>query len=371
MRKELYLGLMSGTSMDGVDAALVDFGESLPRLLAFHLEPIPQTLRDEMLTLCQEPVCSLDQIGKLDVEVAYLFAQAASSLLTKAGISPEEVIAIGSHGQTLRHRPTQQPPYTWQIGDPNIIAEQTGLTTVADFRRRDIAAGGEGAPLVPAFHAAYLRSSEETRAVVNIGGIANLTLLPKEADNPVIGFDSGPGNALLDSWIQQHLGVSQDQQGVWAKGGTIHDGLLDQCLSDPYFAMPPPKSTGREYFHIPWLRKQLETYATPLDPQSVQATMTALTAITIAQAVNPYHPARVLITGGGVHNDYLMSLLAQHLTPAQVQPVDDYGIHADWMEAMAFAWLAKETLAHRPGNLPGVTGSRHPCLLGGIYLGKY
>lgn len=363
---ELFIGLISGTSTDGVDSALVDFSTPAPRLLASRLHPYDPTLRRRLQHLAIDPDARLDLAIALDIEVAKAFAEAAQRLLEDAGVAASAVVAIGSHGQTVRHYTKGPRPSSVQLGDPNIIAEHSSITTVADFRRRDIAAGGEGAPLVPAFHAATLRSAAETRVALNIGGIANITLLPEAPNEPVIGFDTGPGNTLMDAWSQQHRRQPVDLDGAWAASGNVDEALLQRLLQDPYFAAPPPKSTGVDHFNLIWLEQRLEHGETAAD---VQATLCELTARSIGEAIERHaSPARrILVCGGGVHNQTLMKRLADQLNERTVANTADYGLDPDWVEAMAFAWLARETLAERTGNLPSVTGARGPRVLGGIY----
>ncbi|MDZ7661242.1 anhydro-N-acetylmuramic acid kinase [Thiohalophilus sp.] len=365
-----YIGLMSGTSMDGIDAALLDFSEH-PRLLAHHSQPLPDVLRQQLYQLQTPGQDELTTVMCLDVELGRLFAEAVRALLEKTGLSANQIAGIGSHGQTLRHYPDGPSPSTLQIGDPNLIAELTGITTVADLRRRDMAAGGQGAPLVPAFHAAMFRHTGRNRAILNIGGIANLTLLPAAADTPITGFDTGPGNGLMDAWIEQHQQQSYDRDGEWAASGHAHPGLLERLLHDPYFARTPPKSTGREYFNLNWLQAALEPFA-DLAPRDVQATLCELSARSIAEALQATLESveEVLICGGGIHNRTLYQRLEELLTPARLTSTAEAGLDPDWVEAAAFAWLARETLSGQPGNLPSVTGASHPVVLGGIYPGK-
>jgi anhydro-N-acetylmuramic acid kinase len=367
---QLFIGLMSGTSMDGVDAVLTDFSSEPPRLLATASRPLPAAMRQGLLALCSGGGADeLGQLAQLDVEVGRLFGQAAMAVLKQAGIAATEIAAIGSHGQTVRHRPDAQPPYTVQIGDPNTIAEHTGITTVADFRRRDMAAGGQGAPLVPAFHAAAFRSADEHRVVVNIGGIANITVLPADPQQPVTGFDTGPGNVLLDAWIWANRGLGHDAEGRWAATGQIDGQLLEAMLNDPFLRRKPPKSTGREHFNPSWLKNMLA--GRMLDPNDVQATLAEYTARTIALAVDEHAHAseRVLVCGGGAHNTDLMQRLQRCLPARAVQSTAAHGLEPDWVEAVAFAWLARQTLHRCAGNVAAVTGARHPVVLGGIYPG--
>ncbi|HWI24201.1 MAG TPA: anhydro-N-acetylmuramic acid kinase, partial [Lysobacter sp.] len=322
-------------------------------------------LRTRLVALGQGgDATSLDELGALDVQVARSFAEAAAALLRKAGIHHAQVCALGSHGQTVRHRPEATHPFTWQLGDGNVIAERTGITTVADFRRRDVAAGGHGAPLVPAFHAALLHDAHENRAVLNLGGIANFTLLP--ANGTVRGFDTGPANALLDAWCERHTGHAFDAGGAFAAQGRIDGGLLARLLGEPWFAQPPPKSSGREQFHLRWVEERLLGTESAED---VQATLLELTAATVADALIAQQPdtRRVLVCGGGVHNPVLLERIAARLPQMHVESTAAHGLDPDFVEAMAFAWLARETLAGRPGNLPAVTGARGPRVLGVVY----
>ena len=360
---------MSGTSMDAVDAVLVQFNGDKPRLIKHTSTPLPDSLREPLLALSRPGSNELDRLAQLDSAVARLFAKTVRSLLHKAGTTPQQIRAIGSHGQTVRHVPKGPEPYTVQLGNPNLLAELTDIVTVADFRRRDMAAGGQGAPLAPAFHAAFLRHSEEARVIVNIGGMANITVLPASPEHLVKGFDTGPGNVLLDAWAKCHLGIPLDQNGVWGGGGQILSDLLDHCLGDPYFDLPPPKSTGREYFNLEWLEQKLLTWGKPAAPQNVQATLIRLTADTVAADIQRYAPEtkRVLICGGGVHNPPLMAALQNRLDSVPVQSTADFQIDPDYVEAVGFAWLAKRTLEGLPGNLPEVTGARGLRILGGIY----
>ncbi|MBN8801256.1 MAG: anhydro-N-acetylmuramic acid kinase [Lysobacteraceae bacterium SCN 69-123] len=363
----LFLGLMSGTSADGIDAALVQFPvEGGCRFVHGHTFDWQVRTRDALVALGQgaEPA-SLDALGQLDAEVGIAFAAAANGLLERAGIARAQVRAIGSHGQTIRHRPTASPAFTWQIGDANRIAELTGITTVADFRRRDVAAGGHGAPLMPAFHLAMLGSSGEDRAVLNLGGIANLSLLAR--DGSLRGFDTGPANALLDGWCQRHLGTAFDADGAFAASGRVDEALLARLLDDAWFALPPPKSTGREQFHLDWVDARIG--GAPLAPADVQATLLELTATTVTGALLAHLPGvrRLLACGGGVRNTLLLRRIGARLPGVEVVSSAAYGLDPDYMEAMGFAWLARETLAGRPGNLPSVSGARGPRILGAIH----
>ena len=367
MPPSLYLGLISGTSADGIDAALVCFpaDDARPELRFGRTYPWDPALRARLIELGQQSAqLSLDAIAELDVRIGCAFADAALQALADSGTAAADVAAIGSHGQTLRHRPSGEFPYTLQLGDPNTIAERAGICTVADFRRRDVAAGGHGAPLLPALHAALLRSEDEDRAVLNLGGIANLTLLPRAGD--VRGFDTGPANGLMDAWCLRHRGEAFDRDGAFAAAGQVDDALLARLLDEPWFALPPPKSTGRDQFHLDWVDAKLHGDESP---QDVQATLLALSARSIAASLHATQPAtaRVIACGGGVHNRALMAALAAALPGCVVESSAAHGIDPDAVEAIGFAWLAHATLHGRPGNLPSVSGAKGPRVLGGIY----
>jgi anhydro-N-acetylmuramic acid kinase len=312
--------------------------------------------------------CTIDKIGQLDQWVGECFRDAAMTLLVQAGVNPSSIEAIGSHGQTLRHQPRAARPFTMQIGDANIIAAGTGITTVADFRRRDIAVGGEGAPLTPAFHQWLFSDTEKSRAILNIGGIANVTMLSLPT---VVGFDTGPGNTLLDGWIRASLDKPYDDSGNWARSGTVAESLLGEMLSDPYFELQPPKSTGFEYFNGAWVRSKMSSAGTTnISAADIQATLAELSARTIAKSILHISPdiREVLVCGGGIHNQDLMQRLTSYLVGTQVTSTDAFGLHPDWVEAAAFAWLAKRCLEGKPGNLPAVTGAERAEVLGAVYL---
>jgi anhydro-N-acetylmuramic acid kinase len=368
-----FIGLMSGTSLDAVDAVLIDLAEHRHDVLAHHSQPIPDHLRATMARLCQpggiegDPI---DQVGSVDREMGELLADTVTALLASAGVSADRITAIGSHGQTIRHRPPDGAtahPFTLQIGDPNCLTARTGITTVADFRRRDIALGGQGAPLVPPFHAAAFRHRDIDRAIVNVGGIANITLLPARGE--VSGFDVGPGNCLLDAWVKRHLGRPYDDAGAWAQAHSPDAKLLRALLQYPFFSRLPPKSTGREEFNLGWLDARLRAFPA-LEPGVVQATLLALTSTALTQALEKY-PAvsEVYLCGGGARNSALLADLSARLTPRTVATTAALGIDPLWVEAVAFAWLARETLQGRPGNLPAVTGASRATVLGAIYPG--
>jgi len=368
---ELYIGLLSGTSMDGIDAGLFEIGEHTCTTRSTLSFEYPQDLRAELQHASRQPgSCHVDMVGRLDNWVGDCFMQAAKQLLVQSGVDPASVRAIGSHGQTLRHLPRADRPFTLQIGDPNIIAAGTGLTTVADFRRRDLALGGEGAPLATAFHKWFLSDADEHRVVLNIGGIANITMLPPRSGT-VFGFDTGPGNTLLDAWIQSKKNLGFDSNGNWASSGHVSGDLLSALLADPYFRCPPPKSTGFEYFNLAWLQKGIAevTRLESIRDEDVQATLVELTAESVAAAIRQYAPGaeRVLACGGGVHNGLLMRRLKEHLPGAVVESTAGHGIEPEWVEAATFAWLAKRCLDRQPGNLPDVTGASAQTVLGGVY----
>lgn len=364
----LYVGLISGTSADGIDAALVRFDPDC-RVLAAATFPYPDDLRSRLLAVAQDPdgAISVDDFGVLDARVADCFARATLQLIADAGVKAAAVTAIGSHGQTIRHRPNGEWPFTLQIGDPSRIVEKTGITTVADFRRRDMAAGGQGAPLASAFHAAVMASPDEARAVLNIGGIANLTLM--QPGQPVLGFDCGPGNALMDAWVQRHHGQPYDADGTLAGHGAVDASLLARLMSEPYLRQPPPKSTGREQFHLAWLDRQLAEHGIAVGTADVLATLADFTAGSIHDALRRLLPdcRRVLVCGGGWKNRHLIQRIAALAPGIAVTSTQALGLDPDYIEAATFAWLARETLHGRPGNNADVTGAAGPRILGGIF----
>jgi anhydro-N-acetylmuramic acid kinase len=367
--REYFIGLMSGTSMDAIDAALVEFGTQNPVLRHRHSIPIPSGLRSRLIAVAQGENTTLEHISELDVRLGHLFADAVLALLQQSGTAVDKVRAIGSHGQTLYHRPTGRFATSIQIGDPNIIAERTGVTTVADLRRRDMAAGGQGAPLVPALHEAIFRLRDRNRVIVNIGGIANITILPANPLAEVRGFDTGPGNTLMDGWIKKQQRKNHDERGRWASSGEVDEDLLGNMLKDSYFRKAPPKSTGREYFNLAWLEQLLKRYKKRMLAKHVQATLCELTARTITAAIREYAPQsdEALVCGGGVHNLALMLRLQLLMDDIRVVSTEEFNTDPDFVEAIAFAWLAKQTLEGRPGNVPSVTGAARPVVLGGIY----
>ena len=360
-----YLGLMSGTSMDAIDAALVDFDASPLALVAVSATALDPALKHRIARVLDSPDrVALDELGQLDVGLAKGFAEAALTLLRDAGVQPKRVTAIGSHGQTLRHRPDLPTPFTWQIGDPNTLAEMTGITVVADFRRRDVAAGGQGAPLLPVFHDQVFRSEAEDRVIANLGGIANITILRR--GTTVTGFDTGPANRLLDAWVALHQGRDFDLDGAWAGTGRCDDALLQQLLDEPYVRMSPPKSTGRELFNMPWLEQKLGLIERR--PQDVQATLEQFTAVTVATAVRRHAPGAALyVCGGGAHNTGLLQAIAQLMAPNRVATTATLGLDPDYVEAVAFGWFARRTLEGLTSSAAGVTGAAGPRILGGVY----
>ena len=369
----LYVGLMSGTSVDAIDSALVRCSSNGVELLATHSHPIPPLTKERIAAISHAGPDEIERMGVLDRELGLLFATATTDLLASANTRPEQVRAIGSHGQTIRHRPPSGATgdaecFSLQIGDPNTIAEHTGITTVADFRRRDIAAGGEGAPLAPAFHAAAFAKPGVNRAIVNIGGIANATLL--EGLDLKAGFDTGPGNTLLDHWVMRHLGESFDCNGQWSAEGEVIPQLLERLLAHPYFGKSGPRSTGKEAFNLDWLDSCLEGSNTAA-PRAVQATLAEFTALSIARAItaSQVDVSEVYICGGGAHNTDLMRRLYHKLSPARLDTTAAIGMHPDWVEAATFAWLASQSLNRLSGNAPVVTGAAGPRVLGGVYPG--
>jgi len=364
MAGELFIGLMSGTSLDGVDAALVEFNEGQhPQVLNTHFVAYPAALRAEILALQHPTDNELESTALMGNKLARLYADAVNQMLHSAKLSPSTIVAIGCHGQTIRHRPDLG--FTMQIGNPALLAELTGITVVADFRSRDIAAGGQGAPLVPAFHKALFSHDKVNRAVINIGGIANITYLARTGET--FGFDSGPGNMLLDAWIKQHLNLDFDADGAWAGTGNVIDTLLSTMLADPYFSLTPPKSTGRDLFNDQWLNTHLINKNYP--PHDVARTLVALTAHSIHEALSQHCGVvdEVYLCGGGAKNSLLKRHLQVLLGDIALTITDDLGIGVDWAEAVAFAWLAKQCLNQQTANLPEVTGAKGARILGAVY----
>lgn len=371
MSDSLYVGLMSGTSIDAIDSAIVRCQGDKLSVLACREHPIPAATRKRIAALSHCGPNEIEQLGTLDRELGILFAQAVVTLLDEAGVAAQNIAAIGSHGQTIRHRPrsgghSPDQSFTLQIGDPNTIAEITGITTVADFRRRDIAAGGEGAPLAPGFHAAAFAREGSNRAIVNIGGIANASILA--GTTLVAGFDTGPGNTLLDNWVNRHRGERYDRAGAWAAEGEVDPALLSRMMQHPYLDKTGPRSTGKEAFNLKWLTSCYPAVES-MDAQSVQATLSQFTAMTIAQSLKrcELEISEVYICGGGAYNEDLMRRLHREITPIKLDTTSALGLDPDWVEAAAFAWLARQTLTGQAGNAALVTGAGGPRVLGGIY----
>ncbi len=367
MTQELYIGVMSGTSMDGIDTALVAFDGNQPSLIAHDEFSMPNSLKQRLLDVCIGQQTNLIEIGELDHLLGHLFADAVNQLLDKSGYKAEQIRAIGSHGQTVFHQPHGNTPFTMQIGDANIIAAKTGIDTIADFRRKDMALGGQGAPLVPAFHQTIFHSQDSSVVVLNIGGIANISII--RPDHKVLGYDTGPGNMLMDSWCLRHTANKYDKDAAFASRGNTSHELLKQLMSEPYLAQPAPKSTGRELFNLPWLDHQLSGFE--LSAEDVQRTLCEYTVQTIVNEVEHYafgaHP-ELLVCGGGARNPLVMERLATLLPNWTVAPTSSKGVDNDYMEAMAFAWLAYRRIHNLPSNLPEVTGASKLASLGVMYF---
>ncbi len=360
----LYIGLMSGTSLDGVDGALVDFSQDGVRGLGDAYVAFPASLRADLMALQAPGHNEIEREALAANALVRHYADCVGSLLAQAGIGPDAVAAIGAHGQTIRHRP--ELGFTRQLNNPALLAELSGIDVIADLRSRDVAAGGQGAPLVPAFHQALFNAPGQTRVVANIGGISNISVL--QADGTVTGYDSGPGNALMDGWILRHQGQPYDADGAWAASGQVIPALLAELLNEPYFALPAPKSTGRDLFHADWLAARLAAYA-DARPADVQATLTQLTAASLAQAIlrDGAHADTVYVCGGGAYNASLMAALAQALPGMAVASTQALGVAPNQVEALAFAWLAWRFTQRKPGNLPAVTGAKGLRVLGALY----
>lgn len=366
MEQDLYLGLISGTSVDGVDAVLVSFPDRSPHLIASHLHAYSSTTKAAVQALFLPDANEIDRLGVVDHAVGETFADAALQLLDQAGVTPGQVKAIGCHGQTVRHRPQAAHPFTLQIGNPYILAERTGIDVVWDFRRRDMVLGGQGAPLAPLFHQAFLADARETRVVLNLGGIANITRLPA-GDEPPVAFDTGPANGLMDAWIQRIQGVPFDRNGAWAGSAAADQTLLDALLCEPYFRLPAPKSTGKELFHLPWAEQHADL--SRFDPAVVQATFLALSVESVARAVEESGGCdRLLVCGGGVHNATLLAQLQERLG-VPVESTAAAGVEPDWLEAMAFAWMARCFCEGVKLDTGPFTGASKPVLLGSLAPG--
>ena len=368
MTAQLYIGIMSGTSLDGVDVALTEFAETRCKVLATHFLAYPAAIKSALLALHSPTENELEKTAIIANKLARLYAQAVNELLKENGLEAAQIKAIGCHGQTIRHRP--ELGFTLQIGNSALLAELTNIDVVSDFRSRDIAAGGHGAPLVPAFHQALFSdtksaSKTKNRVILNIGGIANITYLAKTGE--VIGFDSGPGNMLLDHWAKLKLDKDYDANGAWAATGVVHESFLAHMLAEPYFALLPPKSTGRDLFNDVWLQQHILYPHTR--PQDIARTLVELTAHTIQQAIAQHcrDVDEIYLCGGGAHNSLLVQRLT-HMLNVPIANTNQLGVDVDWVEAVAFAWLAKQTLENKPSNLPEVTGAQGLRILGAIYL---
>ncbi|MFT5139094.1 MAG: anhydro-N-acetylmuramic acid kinase [Lysobacterales bacterium] len=365
MSATAYIGLISGTSRDGVDAALVNIEGGRPELLHAFCNPYPGAIRNELdrlLSSGERPAAGI--AAGLDEQLGRFFALTANELIQQAGIEKHDIKAVGSHGQTVWHQPDARRPVSVQLGSGSIISRSTGITTVTDFRKADIRAGGQGAPLAPLLHRHLFHTHKEHRVILNIGGIANLTFL--DTNGGVSGFDCGPGNCLMDSWIQQNNGDLYDSNGTWAASGKIHEGLLEKLLDDPFFAQQAPKSTGLEYFNMRWLQSNLADLN--IEAADIQCSLAELTARTVATDILASDDvARVLVCGGGVHNAYLMYCLRKLLLDIPIESTINHGFDPDWVEAILFAWLAKERLDENPQATQAITGARGPVLLGKIY----
>ncbi len=368
MKPERFIGMISGTSRDGVDTALIEFETGKPVVVEADCLPYPPGTAGRLQSMVEKAERpEAKELALLDRELGALFSQAALTVLEKAGVKPGQVVAIGSHGQTVWHQPEGASPETIQAGDPALIAERTGIVTVGDFRRADLDAGGQGAPLAPLLHRALFGpeklSSPGPVVVLNLGGIANISIL--EPGGGVRGFDTGPANCLMDAWIRLQRNEDYDREGHWAESGSVSAVLLDNMLGDPYFQRAAPKSTGVEYFNLAWLERHLRQVST--GPADVQATLAELTAITVSNAIRPYAPVEVLVCGGGIHNGYLVRQLRALLRGVPVRSTAVRGLDPDWVEATLFAWLARERLAGRPMDTGAITGARGPVLLGNIF----
>ncbi len=372
MTSHLYIGLISGTSMDGVDCVLAEIGESV-KVIGQLTRPIPREIESALLKLCDNKDLNLQLIGETDIALAQLFAEAVEEILDRHALSPQDIKAIGSHGQTIWHEPPRKNGargFTMQLCDANTLAALTSITTVADFRGMDMAAGGQGAPLVPAFHRQMFQKPGENLAVLNLGGIANITLIPANRSKPS-GFDTGPANVLMDVWTRKHLGKAFDSAGSWAASGKLNDALLAAMLDEPYFALPPPKSTGRELFNAQWLEEKTRQVAPAVSAADVQRTLAELTAITVSSAIRAtFSSGKLVVCGGGAGNTFLVQRVGELLENFALCTSSDFGIHPDFVEAAAFAWFASMRLAEKPVDFPPFTGAGHRVISGAVYCGQ-
>ncbi len=363
----VYIGLISGTSADGIDAVAVNFENNQIQQLGAIIHPYTENCRNRIFSV-QTNTITLDQIGELDTLIAEQFAQASCALMETLSIDSTQIKAIGSHGQTLKHAPNALHPYSLQLGNPSVIAERTQITTIGNFRQRDIAAGGQGAPLVTAFHQAWLANVNEQVAVLNLGGIANLTILDKSSSMPTIGFDCGPANTLMDAWMRREYERNYDEDGQTARAGHINSHLLEQLMQHDYFTAVPPKSADIYQFSLQWLDSILKSMPA-IKADDVMSTLCEFSLNTIALAIKKHAPSIdcVVACGGGCKNSFLMESLKARINPMKLEVSDNFGVGSDWVEAIAFAWLAKQTLSQQTGNAPLATGASHACILGGVY----
>ncbi len=360
----LYIGVMTGTSLDGIDIALVDFSTKYGKLIAFQTYDYPKELRSNILAINQNQNTTISAIGDLDYRLGALFSETIAQFLQEFKINSQDITAIGCHGQTMWHQPEGHARYSMQLGNASLIANKTQIDVIADFRNADMAFHGQGAPLVPAYHDYLFRHDNQTRIILNIGGISNITcLIPKQK---TIGYDTGPGNILMDAWIEKNRDLAYDKQGAWAKSGKINNDFLQHLLDDAWLKKAPPKSTGREYFNIAWLEQKIQTFGT-IKAEDVQATLVELTAQSISDQIKPFTPDALILCGGGAQNIYLMERLKALCTFCHVQSCHEYNIDPDAMEAAAFAWLAWRHCQRKSGNIAAVTGATQPAILGALY----
>lgn len=363
-----YIGLMSGTSADGIDLALVDFSSNQIKLVASDYQPYTTDVQEQITSLYNTGINEIDRLGELDIQLAHLFAKAINSFINKLNLTANDIVAIGNHGQTVRHRPSSPYPFTLQISCNQTLAVHTGIKVIGDFRRKDMALGGQGAPLVPAFHNALFSARDSDTVVVNIGGIANITFLPHAKTQQITGYDTGPGNALMDEWFQQHhSGKAYDENGDWARSGHCETELLVSMLEEPYFKQRGPKSTGREQFHLSWLKKKIAN--STASPENIQATLAHLTAQSLANEIKQCcNQGKVYLAGGGYRNTYLVELIKDKLPNHQVSITNQLDIDPDSLEAQAFAWFAFAYEKKLFSNIPEVTGASSQTVLGNCFL---
>jgi anhydro-N-acetylmuramic acid kinase len=367
---EIYIGLMSGTSLDGIDIAIVDFNSKPPKVLLSETHPYTASIKSRISDITYDKTASIDSLCQLNIELGHAYATVVNESLKSSNLTRAQIRAIGNHGQTIRHCPDASFPYTLQSGDPNTLAVETGITTVADFRGIDIALGGQGAPLAPAFHQTVFSSSTTDRAIINIGGIANITYLPSNPTEKIMGFDTGPGNTLSDYWVGLHKSLAYDDGGQWAKSGRVIDELLAEIVEkELFFKQAAPKSTGTDHFNSTWLSAfDINKHA----PKDIQATLIELTALSISDSISglPNSPIECFICGGGARNLHLITRIQKRLPKVLIQTTEQLSIDPDYVEAIAFAWLAKQRIDGQPGNIPSSTHASRQGILGGIYSGN-